>query len=118
MANLNISIDNIGLSVRSSNALHRAGVNTVEEMLQYDEESLLQIRNLGAKSVKEILGRIQEFKTAEEEDGTDEEDGTEIGDSSIVDFLDEKKYTIDDLENLSAKAYNILTLNNRQLWTI
>ena len=39
-----IGIDNIGLARRSSNALHRAGVNTVGEMLDYTEEKLSEIR--------------------------------------------------------------------------
>ena len=57
-----ISIDVIGLSVRSANALHRIGVHTVNDMLQYDSEQLPQVRNLGQKSVQEILAKIEEYK--------------------------------------------------------
>lgn len=56
------SIDAIGLSVRSSNALHRAGVHTVGDMLERTEEDLSQVRNLGKKSLEEILEKIDEYK--------------------------------------------------------
>ena len=56
------SIDAIGLSVRSSNALHRAGVHTVGDMLERTEEDLSQVRNLGKKSLEEILEKIEKYK--------------------------------------------------------
>ena len=59
------SIDAIGLSVRSSNALHRAGVHTVGDMLERTEEDLSQVRNLGKKSLEEILGKIEEYRNLE-----------------------------------------------------
>ena len=55
-----LSIDTIGLSVRSTNALHRAGVHTVGEMLNYSEETLSKIRNLGKKSIEEIIEKVKE----------------------------------------------------------
>lgn len=58
-----LSIDTIALSNRSKNALHRAGIHTVGEMVQHTEASLNQIRNLGDKSMKEILTKIEEYKT-------------------------------------------------------
>ncbi|MBO5387493.1 MAG: hypothetical protein J6A59_05060, partial [Lachnospiraceae bacterium] len=57
-----LSIERIDLSVRSLNALQRAGVYTVGDMLQYNEETLHRVRNLGAKSISEILGKIEEYK--------------------------------------------------------
>lgn len=57
-----LSIDSIGLSVRSTNALHNANVHTVGDMLEYTEESLSQIRNLGKKSINEVLVKIKEYK--------------------------------------------------------
>ena len=50
-----ISIDEIGLSVRSKNALHSAGIHSVAEMCVQTEDSLTNIRNLGKKSINEIL---------------------------------------------------------------
>ena len=53
-----LSIDTIGLSVRSTNALRRAKVHTVGDMLEYTEEYLYEIRNLGRKSIEEIVNKI------------------------------------------------------------
>ena len=61
-----LQIDKIGLSVRSTNALRRADVHTVGDMLSYTEESLSEIRNLGKKSIEEILKKIEECCLAEQ----------------------------------------------------
>ena len=50
-----LSIDETGLSTRCQNALHRAGIHTVGELFGCTEESLNEIRNLGRKSIDEIL---------------------------------------------------------------
>ena len=57
-----IDIDNIGLSNRASHALHRAGVKTVGEMLAYTEKTLSEIRNMGRKSIDEVLLKIKEYR--------------------------------------------------------
>ena len=51
----NSKIEDLHLSVRSVNALHRAGIFQLSQLLEATEEQLLAIRNLGAKSVKELL---------------------------------------------------------------
>lgn len=120
----NISIDSIGLSVRSVNALHRIEAHTVGDMLQYDEEQLLQVRNLGKKSVQEILAKIEEYKALETSGWSPEgleqepklEDAaawiqSESGKIQILQWLKEKQIRVDVLEMLSAKAYNLLLLN-------
>ena len=68
-----LSIDTIGLSVRSTNALHRADVHTVGDMLKYSEESLTNIRNLGKKSIEEIVEKIKEYRKIDEEGGIPDE---------------------------------------------
>ena len=60
-------IDSIGLSKRSQNALHRAEIHTVGELLTYTEDSLNEIRNLGKKSIEEILQKIEEYKNWDEQ---------------------------------------------------
>jgi len=55
------SIDDLELSVRSYNCLKRAGIDTVEDLLQYTEEDLLDIRNFGQKSIQEVRNKIQEL---------------------------------------------------------
>ncbi len=57
-----IPIENLDLSVRAFNCLHRAGIETVGDLLKLDDEALLRIRNLGRKSAEEVKQRIEELK--------------------------------------------------------
>ena len=59
MENRPISIENIELSNRARNALHREKIETVEEMTALTEEELLNIPNLGRKTADEILAKIK-----------------------------------------------------------
>jgi DNA-binding CsgD family transcriptional regulator len=56
---LNMTIEELDLSVRSFNCLKRAGINTVEDLVQLTEEDFMKIRNLGRKSFEEVLEKIQ-----------------------------------------------------------
>ncbi len=56
------TIEELELSVRSSNCLKRAGINTVEELTQKNEEDLIKVRNLGRKSLVEIKERLKELE--------------------------------------------------------
>ena len=51
---MEITIDELDLSVRSYNCLKRAGINTIEELIQKDEEEMMKVRNLGRKSLEEV----------------------------------------------------------------
>lgn len=53
-----MSIDDLDLSVRSNNCLRRAGINTVEELIQRSEEDMRKVRNLGSKSLDEIKKKL------------------------------------------------------------
>ncbi|MCQ2372766.1 MAG: DNA-directed RNA polymerase subunit alpha [Phascolarctobacterium sp.] len=53
-----LSIDDLDLSVRSSNCLRRAGINTVEELCQKTEEDMMKVRNLGRKSLDEVKKKL------------------------------------------------------------
>ncbi|PRX26231.1 DNA-directed RNA polymerase subunit alpha [Orenia metallireducens] len=55
------TIEELDLSVRSSNCLKRAGINTVEELANTSEEDLMKVRNLGKKSLLEIKAKIAEL---------------------------------------------------------
>ncbi len=55
------TIEELELSVRSSNCLKRAGINTVEELVQKSEEDLMKVRNLGRKSLMEIKERLADL---------------------------------------------------------
>ena len=56
-----MSIDELELSVRSYNCLKRAGIQTVEELIQKTEEDMMKVRNLGKKSLKEIKEVIASY---------------------------------------------------------
>lgn len=58
---LETTIEELELSVRSSNCLKRAGINTVEELTEKSEEDLMKVRNLGRKSLQEIKERLAEL---------------------------------------------------------
>lgn len=58
---LEMSIEELDLSVRSYNCLKRAGINTVEELIQRDEEEMMKVRNLGKKSLEEVIKKLSEL---------------------------------------------------------
>ena len=59
---LEMSIDELELSVRSYNCLKRAGINTVEELTNRTPEDMMKVRNLGRKSLEEVLAKLKEHK--------------------------------------------------------
>jgi DNA-directed RNA polymerase subunit alpha len=58
---LEMSIEELELSVRSSNCLRRANINTVEQLTQKSEEDMMKVRNLGKKSLNEIKRKLAEI---------------------------------------------------------
>ncbi|PUU94361.1 MAG: DNA-directed RNA polymerase subunit alpha [Halanaerobium sp.] len=58
---LDTTIEELELSVRSSNCLKRAGINTVEELVDKTEDDLMKVRNLGKKSLQEIKDKLDEL---------------------------------------------------------
>lgn len=56
-----ISIDELGLSIRSRNCLERAGINTVREISALETEDLMKIRNLGRKSIEELIEKTRKY---------------------------------------------------------
>jgi DNA-directed RNA polymerase subunit alpha len=58
---LEMSIDELELSVRSYNCLKRAGINTVEELTNRTPDDMMKVRNLGRKSLEEVLAKLQEL---------------------------------------------------------
>lgn len=113
-----MSIDSIGLSARATNALHRVGVHTVGDMLNHTEESLSEIKNLGRKSVEEIVQKIEGYKKLDAGETVsftvpenfdiwiEEEANRKL----VMDALKEMKVKISVLELLSARTFNLLML--------
>ena len=56
-----MAIEEMDLSVRSYNCLKRAGINTVEDLISKSEDEMMKVRNLGRKSLDEVLGKLAEL---------------------------------------------------------
>ncbi|MBQ3331335.1 MAG: DNA-directed RNA polymerase subunit alpha [Ruminococcus sp.] len=55
---LEMTIEELDLSVRSFNCLKRAGINTVEDLISKSEEDMMKVRNLGRKSLEEVVFKL------------------------------------------------------------
>ena len=55
---LEMTIEELDLSVRSYNCLKRAGINTVEDLTNKSEEDMMKVRNLGRKSLEEVINKL------------------------------------------------------------
>ena len=55
---LEMTIEELDLSVRSYNCLKRASINTVEELIKKTEEDMIKVRNLGRKSLEEVINKL------------------------------------------------------------
>jgi DNA-directed RNA polymerase subunit alpha len=58
---LEMTIDELELSVRSYNCLKRAGINTVGELCNKTSEDMMKVRNIGRKSLEEVLAKLKEL---------------------------------------------------------
>ena len=67
---LEMTIEDLDLSVRAYNCLKRAGINTVSELVQRNQEDMMKVRNLGKKSLEEVEQKLVALglalKTSEE----------------------------------------------------
>ena len=61
---LDMNIDELELSVRSYNCLKRAGINTVAELINKTPDEMMKVRNLGRKSLEEVLAKLKELGLA------------------------------------------------------
>lgn len=58
---LEMSIDDMDLSVRSYNCLKRAGINTIEDLTKKSKDDMLKVRNLGLKSLEEVIKKLESY---------------------------------------------------------
>ena len=65
-----MNIEELDLSVRSFNRLKRAGINTVQDLINKSEEDMMKVRNLGRKSLEEVVSKLNSlgFKLTDDED--------------------------------------------------
>ena len=55
---LELTIEELDLSVRSFNCLKRANINTVEDLISKTEDEMMKVRNLGRKSLEEVINKL------------------------------------------------------------
>ena len=67
---LEMTIEELDLSVRSFNCLKRAGMDTVEDLTSSTEADMMKVRNLGKKSLEEVVAKLESlgFNLNKEED--------------------------------------------------
>ena len=67
---LEMTIEELDLSVRSFNCLKRAGINTVGDLVNKSEEDMMKVRNLGRRSLEEVIEKLESlgFTLVKEED--------------------------------------------------
>ncbi len=53
-----MTIEELDLSVRSFNCLKRAGINTVQDLINKTEDDMMKVRNLGRKSLEEVIYKM------------------------------------------------------------
>ena len=58
---LETSIDDLDLSVRAYNCLKRAGIQTLKNLVDKSENEMMKIRNLGKKSLKEVMDKVKDM---------------------------------------------------------
>ena len=58
---LEMTIEELDLSVRSYNCLKRAGINTVQELTDKSEADMMRVRNLGRKSLEEVKNKLNDL---------------------------------------------------------
>ncbi|EEG77775.1 DNA-directed RNA polymerase subunit alpha [Dethiobacter alkaliphilus] len=59
---MEMTIEELDLSVRSYNCLKRAGINTVQELVNKSEDEMMKVRNLGKKSLEEVQHKLEELQ--------------------------------------------------------
>ena len=61
---LEMSVEDLELSARSSNCLKKAGIKNVGELIKMNENDLMNIKNFGAKSAREVIEKLKEYKVS------------------------------------------------------
>ncbi len=65
---LSMTIEELDFSVRSFNCLKRAGINTVEDLISKSEDDMMKVRNLGRKSLEEVINKLESLGLALRDD--------------------------------------------------
>ena len=101
-------IEQLHLSVRASNVLHRMGIHSVEELVETPIENIAQQRNIGVKTLDEIKSVLQNagliMEQSAEEQSVEGEETIGFSDEQLVEM---SRHSIDELK-LSVRPYNAL----------
>lgn len=119
---LNTEIVSTDFSVRTFRCLKQNNINTIGQLINLDEQSLMSFRGMGKKSVDEALGIINDLRKklnnlASDESFTNGKDlfkswiHSDEGKEQLIEYYKKEGTSIDVLEKLSARAYNLLILN-------
>ncbi len=65
---LEMTIEELDLSVRSYNCLKRAGINTIQELTEKSEAEMIKVRNLGRKSLEEVKNKLADLELSLRQD--------------------------------------------------
>lgn len=119
-----LPVDEFDLSVRTKNCLRRAGIFTFGELSAFCKEcDLLQLPNMGVKSVNEVTELVRHFAdnkntgyNTEElnADNFDEWKKSDAGKAFISEFFNETSTQLDILADISPKAYNLLVFAGKK----
>jgi DNA-directed RNA polymerase subunit alpha len=103
---LDRKIEDLNLSVRSYNCLKRATINTVGELTQKTEEEMMKVRNLGRKSLKEVIQKLHEIGLSLknsttsfddlDNDSDDDDTDTSVEDGEYLDNTSENEESTDE----------------------
>ena len=77
----------MGLTIRSLNALRRSEYNTIEQLLQLTPDELANIKNLGKKSVDDIVSKLNKWK---QNNLSEDQDNDEFSENSSETYLDDE----------------------------
>ena len=99
-------IEELDLSVRSYNCLKRAGINTVGELTQKTSEEMMRVRNLGRKSLKEVIQKLHEIglelRHSFDSDYLDNEDDEDIEHDDAILEADDEAYEDSDINEMGS----------------
>lgn len=114
---LAITIDELDFSVRTFNCLKRGNINTVADLIQKSPSDLMKVRNMGKKSLDEIIKRLDSMGLSLAEDPEEEEDDDvpiACGGFGVLGEDDDEeklRMSIEDLD-LSVRSFNCLKRDN------
>ena len=117
----NILIENVGFSVRTVNGLKTAGINNIEDLLRIDYEKLSSLRNIGAKSVDEVIRYLESLKPFEvfkEDDSFFKLPKSIIENKEYIikgdfSFIENTEFRSDDIEIIQCYKEAYASLGNR-----